>query len=154
VHSTMTFSALVLVAGVSLAWNKLGFAAPPIRCTVGTASWCLTAFDGSVSMRDTPSSRIWELRARLASPGPPMVITEAKECSDSMRPQVTLMAESHESVGGSVVHRATYRLDENGCTLEFALPESSAYTDYRQFMLYGVLAVPARPTQLYKATRQ
>jgi hypothetical protein len=105
-------------------------------------------------MHDTPDSRIWELQARGAEMEPPMVITEAKECSDTAQPKLVLLAESHERSEGGAVHRSKYRLDTNGCTLEFALPESSAYAEYKQFMLFGVLVGTAKRTQLYKAARK
>ena len=152
--SVAKLSTVAVLAALCLAWPRMASAAPQIKCTVGTASWCLAAFDGSVRMHDTPDSRIWELHARGAEMELPMVITETKECSDTEQPKLVLLAENHERSAGRVMHRYKYRLDTNGCTLEFTLPESSAYTEYKQFMLFGVLVGPTKRTQLYKAARK
>lgn len=125
---------------------------PQIKCEVGTATWCIATFDGSIGMDDAGDARIWTLQARTALNGSSMKIVETKACSDAADKSNHLFKVKKKDVlsyqGAQV---AEYVLNSNGCKLRFEIPGGKSSATYRQVMLYGILVGSERRTQLYKA---
>ena len=132
----------------------ISIAAPQIRCDISLTTWCITQYDGFVSMQHTDSNRIWTLRARGSSSVPPMRRIESSDCSDFAEEKMRLVASSKKrSKDGSLFQHTEYSLNSNGCKLEFELPIGSSYQAYRQFMLYGILVGYNKRVQLFKLQR-
>ena len=144
----VTLSALVALSITSHA------TAPRIECQISMATWCLAGFDGTRSMRESETARVWLLHARGSVGQQPMQITESAACS-SAAPDDLRLIESKilPSTTKQSSKQVVYSLTTDGCQLSFLLPAGPHYSDYRQYMLYGVLVGKERSTQLNKASK-
>lgn len=124
--------------------------APQIRCEISVASWCIATFDGAISMKDGGDDRIWTLLARGAPSDQPMIIVENKSCSDYANEEQKVIERGKEiSFRGLRYQSFIYKLNSNGCRLEFKLPLGDVGAQYKQVMLYGILIGYNKQGQLY-----
>lgn len=141
----------LVFACVSISKSGEVMAAPQIRCEIGTTTWCIATFDGSISMQDVGDARVWTLHSRTDLSGPPMKIIETKACSDVAQEEVRLVKSEPRGVASPGSPEITeYVLNPNGCKLRFEIPAGDCRATYRQVMLYGILVGSDKRTQLYK----
>lgn len=127
-----------------------GEGAPQIRCEISLASWCIATFDGAISMKDGGDARVWTLLARGAPNNQPMVIVESKACSDYANEERRIVERGKEISFQSFRYQSfIYKLNSNGCTLEFKFPVGDVGAQYKQVMLYGILVGYHKQGQLY-----
>ncbi|HEY5802290.1 MAG TPA: hypothetical protein VIT90_01170 [Lysobacter sp.] len=125
---------------------------PQIKCEIGTTTWCIATFDGSISMQDAGEARIWTLQARTDRSKLPMKIVEAKACSDTADEAIHLVkVDKKDAMSSAAPQVAEYVLNANGCKLRFEIPKGESAATYKQVMLYGILVGSDKMTQLYKA---
>src|SRR5690606_29619212 len=131
---------LLMVCGLFGSCLTSAATAPRTRCDISMTTWCITTFDGRITMHQDHADRVWSLKARDSGDEPPMRITETIGCSDLAEENIHLISDAEElSVAGQAVQRTEFGLNANGCKLVFDVPVGPGYRSYRQFMLYGIL---------------
>jgi len=147
-----TIFILLLVCPFTLCRAEvLSGGAPQIKCEISMATWCIASFDGAISLEDEGNFRVWRLSARGQPVETPMIIRENKGCSDSAEESIALISVgTNVRVSGANYESTSYRLNGNGCVIEFSIPVGAAGDVYRQVMLYAILVGNDRSTQLYR----
>jgi len=111
-------------------------AAPKISCEIRLQSWCITNFDGKISMDDNGSQRIWHLQDRLYMANGPLVIVEDKNC---VYPDTSLPKVSHHKIEREdVIDVAINYIDKCGIHIKYN-SEPKGNNSYIQRIKYGIL---------------
>lgn len=145
-----------LILSVSIFIQSAAAGTPRIRCEIELATWCIAYFDGTVSLIDNGSQRIWSLQGRESMRHGPLVIVENKICagqtpiSPKLNRRTVVENWKHEKLNS-----VEFSLNSSGCTLEFRWPVSGQDDPtYERTMLYGILVGSNEKSgQLYNAPR-
>ena len=113
-------------------------AVPRISCEITLKSWCITNFDGKISMDDSGPQRMWRLQDRLYMRGGPLIIIEDKNCTyvGETQPKVT---QSAAGDGRANIVDVTLN-DDDKCGIKFEYPVVNASDNsYIYKIMFGIL---------------